>query len=95
MKDRNKFLWNQDDEIQNNELYGVKQLFENGGLYPDTRSRWMYVRYRLKSVGELQRYSKFRIDTVVEMLQNDGHMTSIESTNRKSKAPDHTAAESD
>ena len=72
MKDRNKFLWNQDPEINGNELYGVKQLFETGGLYPDTRSRWVYTRYRLKSIGELQRYSAYRIKNVVLSLQACG-----------------------
>ena len=76
MKDRNKFLWNQDPDINENELYGVKQLFENGGLYPDIRSRWVYTRYRLKSVGELQRYAEYRIKSVIMTLHAPGQTAS-------------------
>ena len=78
MKDRNKFLWNQDPDIQNNELYGVKQLFENGGLYPDVRSRWVYTRFNLKSIGELKRYAEYRIQLVIETLHAPGHTASAQ-----------------
>ena len=68
MKDRDGFLFELDEDIMTNELYGVKQLFENGGLYPDTRSRWIYVKYQVKTVKELIRYGKCRVETVINML---------------------------
>ena len=63
MSHREEMLYEVDPEYcEVHELTGVKQLFENGGLYPDTRSRWPYGKFDILTIDGLQQKSVYRLN---------------------------------
>ena len=65
MFDRDEMLYDEDPDM-NHEYTGVRQLMTTGTLYPDTRSRWPYTKYRVLTVDGLQSKARFRLDTVLK-----------------------------
>ena len=47
--------------FQEHELTGVQQMFENGGIFPDVRSRWPYTEFNLLTIYGLRSKALHRL----------------------------------